>query len=500
MYICYASILYFMVNSKLITLLKTLDNAELKAFEHHINCSKQAGELVVFFDHLKKYHPKYTNKYVVKEAFCKKFYPKLKPDAQKISKMMNKLVDHLNEFMIQQELKKDEIKKDFLLLSAYQNRRLDNLFFKTVKKVENKWENEKPPGLNQLYNEFELKSICFRHPAYSRIEKKSNNPTSSLKTKEDKSLIGQENLLEQIDRYYFATKLYLTLSLRHTQKYISNPDKFSKKEFLVNEIMEICIKGEFDDALQIKLFSQILHSLDHNYENYNQLKKDFVTIIKSFNKDENLDIINCLLSICYENYKKGKPNTLRELFELNSLMIKHNLLVDDGHVTTELFSNIITISLAAKELKWTKNFIAEYGNFLYQAEKDDILCISKSQLAFEEGNFNESLQYLLTIKFHNISYGLRARAIQLKCYYELGLDYQEPFFSLIKSFSDFMRRNNFSEDLQKSFLNFISLTRKLYLIKHNSNKEEITTFTNKLNVTENVASISWLKSKINEMN
>jgi len=490
MYICYIPIFYFMVNSKLIALLRTLDKVELKVFEHYINNRKHSGEIVVFFNHLKKFHPKYTNKYVVKKAFCEKFYPKLKPEAQKISKMMNKLVDYLNEFMIQQELKKDEIKKDFLMLAAYQNRGLDDLFFKKIKKTEKKWENEKPPGLNHLYNEFELKQICFMHPAYAKIDKKSNKS----------SVFGPENLLEHIDRYYFATKLHLTLCLRNTQKYISNPNKFSKKEYLINEIMRISLKEDFDDSLQIRLLGQILHSLDHNFENYDLLKKDFITTFKSFSKKENLNIVNFLLSICHENYKMGKPNALRELFELNNFIIKHSLFSEDGQITTEIFWHIITIGLAAKELTWTKNFIKEYGKFLNEAEKEDIMCISKSQLAFEEGNFNESLQYLLAVKFHNIGYGLRARSIQLKCYYELGLDYEEPFFSLTKSFSDFTRRNNFSEDLQKSLLNFISLTKRLYLIRYNSNRKEIATFTKKLSATKNVAYISWLKNKIKEIN
>jgi len=499
MYICYTSIWCFMVNSKLITLLRTLDNAELRAFEHYINCSKQADEIAVFFNHLKKYHPQYTNKYLVKEAFYKKFYPKLKPDTQKISKMMNKLVDYLNEFMIQQELKKDEIKKDFLLLTAYQNRRLDDLFFKTIKKVEQKWENEKPPGLNQLYNEFELKRLCFIHPAYAKIDKKTNNSISSLKKKTDKLIIGPENLLEHIDRYYFSTKLHLTLCLRHTQKYISNPDKFSKKEYLINEIMEITHKGDFDDISQIRLLSKILHSLESNYELYEELKNDFIKSVNFFNKKENLEIVHFLLSICYENYKIGKPNALGELFELNNLIIKYDLLLEDGQITTDIFWNIITIGLAAKELTWTKNFVAEYGKFLNETEKEDVLCISNSELAYNEGNFSESLEYILTVKFHNINYGLRARSIQLKCYFELGSDYEEPFISLIKSFNDFIRRNNFSEQVQKGVLNYISLTKELFLIKNNLSNKEKEAFVKKLNATENVAFKSWLNYKITEL-
>jgi len=158
-----------------------------------------------------------------------------------------------------------------------------------------------------------------------------------------------------------------------------------------------------------------------------------------------------------------------------------------------------TFGLAAKKLAWTKSFIAEYGKFLKEAEKEDILCISNSQLAFEEENFNESLQYLLTVKFHNIFYGLRARAIQLKCYYELGLDYEEPFFSLIKSFSDFMRRNNFSVQLQKGVLNYISFTKKLYLIKFNLHHKKKKSIIMKLNTKENVAYKSWLNNKVIEL-
>jgi len=305
-----------------ITLLRTLSKVELKAFEYYINSTKQSIEVVQFFNYLKRYHPLYTNKYLSKAAFCKQFYQDLEPGSQKVAKMMSKLVDYLNEFLIQQELAKDEVKKDFLLLSVYQNRRLDDLFFKTVRKIEKKWENEKPPGINQLYHEFNLKQMCFMHPSYAKIDRKTNNLSS----------IGPENLLEHIDRYYFAIKLYLTLCLRHTQIYISNPNKFTKKEYLTDEIIKITLDGNFDDSLQIRWLGQILHSLSNNFENFDLLKEDFITTSKSFNKKENVDIVYFLYAICYENYKMGRPNALNKLFELNSLMVKYDFLLDDGYI------------------------------------------------------------------------------------------------------------------------------------------------------------------------
>lgn len=486
-----------MENSKVITLLKTLNKKEIKEFGDYIN-AKNNKEVAVFFKCICSYHPDYKVKNINKKKFCKKYYPNLnldiKNDSSKITKMMHQLVQCLDEFFIQKEVKENSTEKDFLLLSAYKKRKLDNFFFKKANQLQKRWSVEKPPGLEHLNNIYKLKYIYFMHPNYSKIDVKSNV--------DEKLKIGPETLLEHLDKYYIATKLYFTLCLKHTSFYIANKSKFKEPEWLIDEIIKVTNTHSFVDVPQINLLSEILKSMTNNdYENYADIKSNFLKYFDLYSKIESNDITSFLHTICYENYKSGMPGSLQELFELNCLMEKKDLLKEDGYIQTYLFWNIINIGFAAKEFDWTKKFINQNSKYLKEDEKKDVIFLCNSMVFFQEGNFENSLKNLNNVKFHNVTYGLMARAIQLQCYYELGERYEQSFLDLIKSFQMFINRNNFGEKTKKNVSNFISFIKSLYTLKlkgNRGNSIKLEAIIKNLNETKNIAYKSWLLAKIKE--
>lgn len=478
-----------MKNSKLIQYLKTLSVSEMKEFGYFVSSSskREAKMLMVFFNYLKKLHPEFPEKKINKVQILAKLFPKDSGDIKKVQNLIHKLNMLFEEFLISEELKEHEVKRSFLLLEALKKRKLDKFFFKEIEDLEGKWRKKKPIGIEQLYNEYCLKEMCFSHPNYSVVKKMP---------------IGTEDLIHQLDKHYFAIKLYWTLCHYNTQKYVNKPvEKNNQSEHLVQEILKLSTQNDFQEVPQIRLLSQLLGAfIEKDFDNYDKLKSDYLAYFDLYNYKENNDIWNFLINICYENYKEGKLNALQELFELNRFAVEKEIVLEDGYFANEQFWAIVHIGCGVKELEWTEDFINKYGQFLEEKQQKDTLIISNALLAFHKNDFGEALKIIATVRFQNFLYGLYAKSIQLQCYYELD-GYEDAFDNSVRSFYIFLNRKDVITDTTKSsFTDFISICKQLKKLKYKYNiSKEISKIIEQIDENLNIAYKSWLYKKVEEL-
>jgi len=400
---------------------------------------------------------------------------------------MYKLGLILDEYLVMDVLKEKEKEKDFLLLNALQKRKLNKFFFKKAGQMQEDWEKNPRAGIEQFYNEFKLKEICLLHPHYSLVKEMPINP---------------KVLLNQIDKHYFAIKLYWNLCSYNNSNYIDNSkDEKSFAELFIDEIIDLTNKNDKYATTQGKLLSQMVFDFkNREYPNYYKYKNEFFQHFRLFNQKEKNGILTMLFHACYENYKKGEPDAQNEMFELSCFVVDNDLLMVDGYIFSGSFWNIVHIGLASGELDWTGNVIEKYGTYLEEEIRVDVVTICKALLAFNRKEYSDSLQLLSIVKFQDPIYGLYAKSVQLKCYYELGDEYDDLFHNLSKSFYLYItRKHTFSESMKSSFCNFISVTTQLQNAKYDPNKN-FDKILQKFNSTENLAYKSWLKEKINRVN
>jgi len=475
-----------MTNSRLIAYLKTFSKAEMRDFGRHIKASKGIKDVIVLYDYLQTYHPQFPEKYIIKENVAKKLFPKEQNIAKKFTNVMYRFGQLLDDFLVYEELKVKEAEKDLLLLHALKRRQLDQYFIKKAEQIEEEWSKNPPAGLEHLYNEYKLKEMYYHtHHNYPLVKKIPVSP---------------EKFIYQIDTYYFATKLYWALFKRNNQNYITNLNEPSNPEYLLEEILSLSQNPVFKKVPQIKLISNLLKAfINNDFEDFLDYKDEFLSFINLYNEKEKYDIVICLHSACYENYKLGKPKALQQLFDLNCLMIENHFLLRDGRIQTDQFWNIVNIGFAMNKIEWTEKFIFKYGDFLQQDEREDVLSICYAMISYHKNNYEEAIQKLATVRFQNVLFGLYARCIQLKSYYELGDDYYQMYLSLTKSFYLFLNRNTFAEETKLQFKNFIALSKKLRNAKSKFTLLNDSAGFRKKLTEGNVAYKSWLLSKLDEL-
>jgi len=472
-----------MTESKLITLLRTLDEEEMRKFGKFLEgtAQRKSPDRIAFFNYLKKYHPEFPVKKTEREYVAQKLFAKDANRIKKIENLMHTIGSVLEDFLLYEELKAQQTQRDFLLLEIYKKRKLDKFFFKKIEQIEKSWEKEKPAGIEQLHNEYLIKKMCFTHPNYSIISDAS---------------ITQDDLIYRIDKHYFAVKLYWTLCAIVSKSFVATSDKETlRKQHFIQKILDTSLQTEFQNTPQIKLLSEMCRAfMNNDFQNYSQMKSLFMSHLDIYDQYEKYDILLLFLTtICYENHRQGKEESMRELFEINKYATENGFIFENGSIPHVNFRNIVYIACAAEELDWAEHFVDNYGRFLGEEDADNIVILCKALVSFSRGDYDVVLDKLARAKFQDVFYNAQVRSVLLQCYYELD---DELFFGSVDAFRNFLGRNKaLASNTKKAFSNFIHFTKKLKKAEHEF-RPDVKHLLDEIANTNNVVNKTWLISKV----
>lgn len=446
-----------MLKSKLLELFSSLSKSELKEFGKYLEGTsyRKSGKVFNMYNYLAKQYPDFPEKKMDKAVVAKKILTDQKNAAKQMLDTMTRLTGVLEDFLIKKELEENKTKRDFVLLDALKKRKLDRQFFQKISNVEKAWKKKRPVGVESLHAHYHLAQSAFFHP----------NSDLFL----DQTVSAGE-LLRRFDQYYFGKKLLLAMMMKQINvEYNDSNDTI----LLLDEILSLANSGVYDSDPHIYLFSKILKAQEESeVKNFAHLQEEFEKAMAFMNSDERLDVMRILVSFCLVNNARGDKNALQELFDLYAFSARERIIIEDGYVEGNQFNHIVAVACIAGELEWAHQFIEDYSPYLFEEQKEDLLAVCKARILFNQSEYGMALQVLAQVKFHDISYGLNGRGLQLHCYYELGDEYDDLFFNLVKSFSTFLRRNNeLNKTYTNSLLSFIRFTKKLHLARSDRNND-----------------------------
>lgn len=478
-----------MTESKLITFLRTLDKEEMRRFGKFLEgtAERKALDRIAFFEYLQKCHPEFPEKKIKRELVAQKLFPENNKRLKKVENLMHKIVSILDDFLAYEELKRQQSQRDFLLLEVYKRRKLDNFFFKKIKKIEEEWEHKQPEGIEHLHNEYLIKKMQFTHPNYSQT---------------GKSPITYKGLIQQLDEYYFAKKLFWTSCMKITEDFVNvSGTGLTDRQYFIQKILDISMTDKSLQNNRIQFLAELLNTLvNEDFQNYSQLEEVFISNVKSFDEPERNDLIDILNHFSIRNRNTtGQQEMLYYAFELNRKAVENKWIFKDEHISVFRFINIVNIACIVRELEWATYFVDNFGTSLGKDDRNDIVAVSHATVDFKKGEYEKTLERLVHVKFRNVLYKTDARAIQLKCYYEL--EYGDLFHSLVSSFSSFLqnqRKKNLAKDFARQFLNFIKFAYKLEEKRYEF-KPNVELILEDIESCDNVIYKRWLIEKAQEL-
>ena len=149
-----------MVNSRLIEILRVFNKKEVRNLRKWIisPIDNQREDVILLFEYLLKDKLYQENNSLSKTDIFQQVYPGLRYDDAKMRQLVFFGMKTLEEYVVYQELRKDEIKARIALANFYRERKLDKIYQKNFKTLVKLQEEHPYRNCDFLRNEYLLQA------------------------------------------------------------------------------------------------------------------------------------------------------------------------------------------------------------------------------------------------------------------------------------------------------------------------------------------------------
>ncbi len=470
-----------MHQSKMLEMLKHLRAKEVNRFSDYLASPffNKDEDLLIFYNHIKKYAPDFESNSINKEKLLKKGISGLKLTEKKLGYMMSDIVEHVEGFIKYNTYFGNELEGYCNLLRVYNKWENDKLFDQTLKETKNHLDKDPFRNAPYFYKEYLLQSEL--NLFFDRQKKRAYD-------------VSLQKATDYLDLFYIATKLKYSCELINRQKLVATDYKLR----LLKEISDHLSEISYDEYPSITIYYQILMTFveNENDEHFEKLKTLLEEHADKFPLDEAKDMYAYAQNYAIRKINCGNKIYLREYFNLSKQALEKKLLMVDGYLSPWTYKNIVIAALRAGEFEWTEQFIKNYKNKLNEKFRSNAYNYNLGYLLFFRGQYGEALRLINQVEFTDIFYSLDSRTMLIKIYYQL--DELVPMQSAIEAFKVYLRRNKtLSENVKILYSNFLKFIDKLYRLTKRD-KQKLSELAVKIEETKQIADLSWLKQKVEE--
>jgi hypothetical protein len=279
-------------------------------------------------------------------------------------------------------------------------------------------------------------------------------------------------------------------------KFFDGIDNFYLKEFLKDKVNDYYYVYD----IYFNLFKAFSGKMDLRY--YNKCKKLLTANAKYFRTSEKNMLFGTLIDFC-ELRQRVNPEdefSKKELFRLYDLFLskKYYESENTSHLPIPLFRNIMNFAIRNKKYAWAEKFIKIYSNRLYPDFKNDLKNLGFARIAFNRGQFTDTLRYMSKVNPEAPNAKLDYKNLNIMVHYELGNF--ETVRNAIESYKLFIRRSGVvSKENKVYYRNFIHYTGKLINFINNRNKTYFESLTDSIKTANKLVYKAWLLNKANAL-
>lgn len=445
-----------LLNSKLIDILKTFSQEEIKKFSEFLispfhNKNKKAVQL---FEFLSAFHPEYENKNLTKEKIFEKIFSgKSKSSVYNDASVRNLLSDLMilaEKFTAYLNFENERFYFNERILRKLSLSKLTGVFEKRLKLTEDIFSGSEFHGEEEYYQKYILEEL----------KGSSSQFSDNLKLyKTDYSIRSLEYLT-----YYYLIKIFKSVNFIGYQKQFNIDNTLNISEYLlgginINEVLESVKNKSERDYLILSIYHKLYLSLKNpDNDDYYFKFKDIVTANDQiFSELEKYGLYVSLTNNCVQKIDLGKDKFFKECFEIYKIMFRKNLLaIYPGYFPMTTFTAVIQTGLASDETDTVEKFISDYSDKLNPAHRDDAVNYAYAQLSYYRKEFGKALEYISKTDSEFSQFKYHLKTLSLKIFFETG-DYDSLYYTS-DSFIHFLGKNKLvSSNYKTEFGNFVKI-------------------------------------------
>ena len=502
-----------MFNNTCVQILQKMNQSELRALQAFIKQrepqKKQENSL---FNYLYKCHPDFKGKDLDQGKILAIFkdntwaYP-----SKRLSDIGNSLTKIIEDFMVEQAIKKNWQEYEFLLAFEYSRLGLPDLL---DRKIDNYLTAPEKITLKEETDEEELEANKLDP------EKKKDSDRGSINVwyhwnlyrmyhlrfySRDtiKAAAGETNLdlsFAQLEKANLAARLRIALEMA-SLKVINGKEPlltFSNEEL---ESLKATLT-EKETFLYLYCHAYDLLANPDNQKFYD-FKAKLLRLGKQLSRDEQGNLLTPLINYASVAIRNGQDQFYAEASFLHRYGLETGLLLQDEKITPELLFTVVNSTCEAQELSEAEALLEKWTPNLAPNLKKEAVVGSKGRIQFFSKKYAEAAAQFFTVKrYSNHLMELVARTTTVQSYFEL------QDFDQLDSFCDnFIRAlsrsdDRFSQQHRDSYGNFVKMVQALANAKLDPNSdlvEKRNKLQRKLEKYSPIVCKKWLIDKIENL-
>lgn len=489
-----------MLDYAFIEILETLTREELKSFRRFLLSPyfNRSAKVVKVFDYITKRHPNYEHTSINKESIHKKVSPELPYNEITIRRLLFDLQNLAEKFMQQVNFENKAIESRTFMTEELVKRGASKMMVKNIKTAQKMIDEVGYMNSDICLSKFRFETDQFYHGMiHNSINKKSFVTTEANKLVNGITYLISYFMLEAIRHNDTLLTYSRSFNVKHNEKIISQFLELFDFERLAVFMKKNSMTGSYIIEVYLNALKTFLYV--DNDENYGEFKNLLYENRKKLSPADNNFLFGRMAGYCILKtmYSTKIDNVYDyELFDIYKTIINEKYYETEAnkYFPLDLFRNIIIQSTKLQEFTWLEDFIESHSASLHPNRRSDAVNYSYAHLYFERNAYEESLVYLSKVKMDEFSYGLDARNLYLKIYYDQG-DYDSAF-TFTKSYSKYLQENPMvSESRREANTNFIKFTTKLINYHNEKSKTDLSSLALQISKCKNLTNRYWLAGK-----
>lgn len=460
-----------MKNSKLIELLASFSSSDIKRFREFVASPyfNKNIHLLRLIEYLESAAPDFNLVKVTKERVFDHLFPGEVFDSRQMGYLMNYLLKLGERFLAMEQYQQEEQLVNCHTLDQFVDRKLDKHYNYLLQKATKKVLESKSKNGDLYYYQYLMGKAAANH-FYSQQVRKFD---PSLQTVSD-----------QLDQFYFFHKLRYCCEMLNRQTII----RAEYQLHFVDELREYLLGlKEIDPLIEIYLRIYLSIRFSEEEQHFHKLLQLIEEYAEGIHQKIRREIYLYAINFCAPRIRKGDEKYTSIMLDLYIKGIATRALFDGEYLSHWTYSNVVKLALRLQRFEWTGQFIKEQAINLPPTVRTGAEHYNLAELYYHQGEFDDVLDHLNQLQFHDPHHHLGSRVILLKTYYALGAE--EPLLSLLSSFSVYLRRNRkISAAMKKTYLNFCNLLHQL--MRRNPKKWKL--LEHEIQETQPLAERAWL--------
>jgi hypothetical protein len=294
-----------------------------------------------------------------------------------------------------------------------------------------------------------------------------------------------------LDIYYTIEKLRQLCIVANENNVLGGRERC----FYQDEALKLASSNGLKQNIFIDAYLEVFEMLSTKKEDHYYKLKEIIHN-NGYEMDEGVlaELLQYARNFCIAKVNTGNSAYFEELFDLYQEGLSKRVLLINGEISPAVYKNIVTTALRTGKYEWTVEFINDYHYSLNKTVRENAYNYNLANYFFHTGKYGQVLRNLQKVQLTDLFYGLDARSLMIKCYYET--DEKEAFMNAYNSFRIFVqRRKNVSEQHRRNYHNFLRIAKKLMNIRPRD-KKAVDKIAAEIKNAKAIADKGWLEEKV----